>query len=152
MEASRGLRVSRPLLDEPEDFEAIAALYSGIAHDAGRKLLLMGHGNETKGDACYGRLAKALPENVRLACRTGKMRLDGILNGLDAQQDRILLMPLMLTAGNHARRDMAGNAPDSWKSILESRGFDVQVRLEGMGSIPGIQKMFADKARKAIGR
>lgn len=31
---------------------------------------------------------------------------------------KIVLMPMMLVAGDHANNDMAGNEDDSWKSIL----------------------------------
>jgi len=39
----------------------------------------------------------------------------------------------MLVAGDHAMNDMAGDAPDSWKSRLEAAGFAVRCRLEGIG-------------------
>ena len=46
----------------------------------------------------------------------------------------LLLAPLMLVAGDHALNDLAGEEPDSWKSLLEAEGYDVACRLEGIGT------------------
>ena len=43
-------------------------------------------------------------------------------------------MPFMIVAGDHAQNDMAGEEPDSWKSVLENEGFQVTVQLDGLGS------------------
>jgi len=149
-ETATGLPVSGPLLNTEDDLERIADIYGEIARDSGRKVLLMGHGSPGCGDENYMRLAQVLPSHVHLACRRGVLSLDSVLPRLDARRDNILLMPLMLSAGRHAGEEMAGEGPDSWKSILEKRGFDVRVRLDGMGSLPCIQRMFADKALAAM--
>ena len=46
------------------------------------------------------------------------------------------LVPLMLVAGDHALHDMAGEGPDSWKRLLQSRGHTVSCRLTGLGALP----------------
>ena len=35
----------------------------------------------------------------------------------------LILMPFLMTAGNHVIVDRAGNQPDSWKSRLENAGY-----------------------------
>lgn len=152
LKAARRYPVSAPLLDGDGDFAVIGQIYGEIARSTGREVLLMGHGSDGEGDACYARLAEALPEHVHLACRMGRMRLEDVLARLNVERDRVLLMPLMLTAGRHAREEMAGDGSGSWKRILAEMGFDVQVRLEGMGSLTGVQDMFTDKVRAAIQR
>lgn len=145
-------QVSSPLLNNEESLLRIGDLYGAIAACEDREVLLMGHGSTTEGDACYERLQAALPEHVHLACRQGNMRLSEAIERLKRGTNRrVLLMPLMLTAGRHARYEMAGDGPESWKNILKSEGFDVKVRLEGMGSKPGIQQMFVENARRIIG-
>lgn len=37
----------------------------------------------------------------------------------------LTLMPFMIVAGDHANNDMAGNEPDSHKSILEKKASKV---------------------------
>ena len=58
-------------------------------------------------------------------------------------------MPFMIVAGDHAQNDMAGNAPDSWKSILEHKGFEVTLQLDGLGSFPETGELFAKHLDKA---
>ena len=61
----------------------------------------------------------------------------------------LTLAPLMLVAGDHAKNDMAGEG-DSWKNRLRSMGFDVRVRLQGLGSLPAVQARFVEKGRAVI--
>ena len=146
-----GLPVSAPLLDTDGDLKWMAALLDGIAAQEGRTLLVMGHGTDHAADETYARLRGALTGRVKLACVEGRYALDGILDELDAVPGKALtLMPLMLVAGDHARNDLAGDEPDSWKNILLNRGFDVRIRLTGLGALEAVQRRFVEKARAAV--
>jgi len=50
----------------------------------------------------------------------------------------------MAVAGDHARNDMAGNGPDSWKSLLGKEGFTVEPVLRGTAEIPEIVDLWVD--------
>ena len=145
-----GYPIGRPLMDETEDLVRIADIYGGIAAREGCDALLMGHGSmSADGDSAYTRLKGYLPGNVHLACRSGALKLENVIPEL--RKDRkVLLMPLMLAAGRHAREEMAGERPESWQSILRGLGFDAGSRLQGMGSMPEVQAMFAEKARRLM--
>jgi len=142
-----GLPVSAPLLDTDEDLKWMAGLLDGIAAEEGRTLLVMGHGTDHAADATYARLREALSDRVKLACVEGRHALEGILEELEAVPGkRLTLMPLMLVAGDHAKNDLAGDAPDSWKNVLLERGFDVRTRLTGLGALEAVQQRFVAKA------
>lgn len=80
----------------------------------------------------------------------GFPEMDEVLKKLKEQQTkRVLLMPFMVVAGDHARNDMAGEDEDSWKSILTARGYEVRPVIKGLGEIPGIRQMFVRHAREA---
>ena len=146
-----GLPVSAPLLDTGEDLKWMAALLDGIATAEGRTLLVMGHGTDHAADATYARLRAALTDRVKLACVEGRHALDGVMDELEAVPGRALtLMPLMLVAGDHAKNDLAGDEGDSWKSRLEARGFDIRLRLEGLGASAAVQQRFVEKAREIM--
>ena len=150
-ETAGGLPVSEPLLETREDLCWLAELLGGIARAEGRTLLAMGHGTEHAADETYARLRAELPENVRLSCVEGEHSLDGILPQLDALPEKeLVLMPLMLVAGDHAHNDLAGEEPTSWKSILQARGFDVRVRMQGLGALEAVQRRFVSKAEKLM--
>ena len=146
-----GLPVSAPLLDNDADLKWMAGLLDGIAAEEGRTLLVMGHGTDHVADETYARLRSVLTDRVKLACVEGRHALDGILDALEAVPGkRLTLMPLMLVAGDHARNDLAGDASDSWKSILLARGFDVRARLTGLGALKSVQRRFVEKAGEAM--
>jgi sirohydrochlorin cobaltochelatase len=63
---------------------------------------------------------------------------------------RVVLEPLMIVAGDHANNDMAGDEDDSWKTILEAKGFTVVPVLKGLGEFPGIQQIFISHVADAI--
>jgi sirohydrochlorin cobaltochelatase len=62
---------------------------------------------------------------------------------------RLILAPLMIVAGDHANNDLAGAGPDSWKSILEARGYETRVSMQGLGEFDQIRDMFARHATEA---
>ena len=149
--AAQGLKVSEPLLASDADLRWMAELLDGLAAEEGCTLLMMGHGTEHAADETYARLRGMLSARVKLACVEGRYGLDGILPELEALRDRRLtLMPLMLVAGDHAKNDLAGDGDDSWKRRLEALGFDVKARLQGLGSLPAVQRRFVEKTRKII--
>lgn len=146
------LPLSEALLETEEDLDWIAALLGEIAEQEQRPLLMMGHGTEHAADATYARLRKKLGERVFLACVEGEHSLEKLLPELEARlpERKITLMPLMLVAGDHAHNDMAGEE-DSWKNILEDRGFDLKIRMQGLGALEAVQRRFVEKARRVIG-
>ena len=150
LKEAAGLPVSRPLLDTGEDLFWTARFLEGIAREEKRPLLMMGHGSACPADGMYGLLAEFLPENVFLACVEGAHGLDGVLPALERLRPReVTLMPLMLVAGDHAKNDLAGEK-DSWKTRLESMGFGVRVRMQGLGELPAVQARFVRKARAML--
>jgi sirohydrochlorin cobaltochelatase len=56
----------------------------------------------------------------------------------------------MIVAGDHANNDMAGDEPDSWKSVMEAQGYEVIPVLKGLGEYAGIQKIFVRHAGEAL--
>jgi sirohydrochlorin cobaltochelatase len=55
----------------------------------------------------------------------------------------------MSVAGDHAKNDMAGDAPDSWRSILTAKGFKVEPVLRGTAEIPEIVDIWLDHLEAA---
>jgi sirohydrochlorin cobaltochelatase len=62
---------------------------------------------------------------------------------------KVLLVPIMMVAGDHATNDMAGAEPDSHKSILEKEGFKVRAYLHGLGENPEMRKLYVARANEA---
>lgn len=151
MQVAGGLRVSEPLIACGEDEQWMAGLLEEIAAEEGRTLLVMGHGTDHAADGVYARIQERLGGNVFIGCAEGERTLEAILPELEAlEKKEVVLTPMMLVAGDHAKNDLAGEDGDSWKSILEKRGFDVRVRMVGLGALEAVQQRYVEKARKAV--
>jgi sirohydrochlorin cobaltochelatase len=62
----------------------------------------------------------------------------------------VVIQPFMLVAGDHANNDMAGDEPDSLKSVLEHNGYKVFPVIKGLGEIPEFRRLFVDHISDAM--
>ena len=113
----------------------------------GTAAVLVGHGSGHPGSMAYPALQGVLELMGRsdLVVGTVEGRPDqaAVLKRLEALEvERVILLPLLLAAGVHAREDIAGPQPDSWISTLKAAGFQTWARLEGMGRLPQIQALY----------
>lgn len=151
------LAVSRPALGTMgtahpyvEDIRTVAKALAGDAKKAKEKktaLLYMGHGNEFfPSSGSYLELIDVMntmyPETKSyIATVEGFPNLETVIKQMKKDKvTKVLLKPFMTVAGDHALNDMAGDTPDSMKSILTKNGFEVIAIVEGMGE----QDAFAD--------
>ncbi len=117
-------------------------------------LVFMGHGTAHYANASYCQLENTFRalghEHVYVGTVEGFPNLDYIIGRLKKHNiTRVHLMPFMIVAGDHAQNDMAGEEPDSWKSVLENEGFQVTVQLDGLGSFPETGQLFVSHLDKA---
>ena len=117
-------------------------------------VLLVGHGTGHPADSLYSLMARILENdhcNVLLGTLEGFPGLSEMvaeLKGSGVRKARIL--PFLLVAGGHAENDIAGAGPKSWKSAVEREGFEVAVRLCGLGEMEGIVSIFLEHTRSAL--
>ncbi len=142
------LRTGKSLLYSTEDyFRAIEALKEQIPETSEKKaVILMGHGASHPANSSYAALQYKINDqipHVYIANIEGYPELDDIMEKISSYEE-LLLMPLMLVAGDHAINDMAGDEEDSWKSILTDKGYKVEVYLKGLGENPAIRKIYLD--------
>lgn len=62
----------------------------------------------------------------------------------------VTLMPIMMVAGDHANNDMAGDDPDSHKSILTKAGFKVNTYIHGLGENENVRALYIQRADEAL--
>ena len=117
-------------------------------------VLVMAHGTPHPANAYYAvmqdRLNELGYENVLIFSVEGWPHLETVIPQLKAKKIKnVTLMPLMMVAGDHANNDMAGDEPDSFKSILEKEGFKVDAYIHGLGENEAVRKLFVEKADQA---
>jgi sirohydrochlorin cobaltochelatase len=153
-----GILVSRPLLSSHEDMERVVkAMLKSIpsSRKPGDAVLLMGHGTEKHpSDAIYLAMYHTLQEmdpNVHIATVDGYPALKDIIPKLrEKKVKKVYLMPFMAVAGDHARNDMAGDKPESWKSILTKDGFSCEAVLKGTAEYPEIVDIWVEHLRSVL--
>ncbi|MBR3748233.1 MAG: sirohydrochlorin cobaltochelatase, partial [Selenomonadaceae bacterium] len=125
------------------------------AYKKGTAILLMAHGTPDPSNAYYSvmqeKLRRMKRSDVHIYTVEGWPRLDDWAGKLKMHKvKKIILMPLMMVAGDHANNDMAGDEDDSHKVILEKMGFKVETRLTGLGENKKIREIFVERANEAL--
>ena len=124
------------------------------AYKKGTAILLMAHGTPDPSNAYYSvmqeKLRRMKRSDVHIYTVEGWPRLDDWAGKLKMHKvNKIILMPLMMVAGDHANNDMAGDEDDSHKMILQKMGFKVETHLQGLGENKKIRDIFVERADEA---
>ena len=149
------LKTGDPLLTTSGDFESVAETLEEEYRPAEDELLiLMGHGTGDYSDSAYAALDyrfKAMgKKNILVGTVDGYPGFEQVLKqAVESGLKKVILAPLMMVAGEHASKDMAGEQEDSWKNGLEAAGFEVECRMKGLGEMEGIEDLLVFHAKKA---
>lgn len=127
-----------PLLATQKDMQrAVKGILGTIPKERKKSdaVVLMGHGTHHPSNAFYAALMFQLQledPNIFVGTVEGYPKVDLIKNLLLKNKiKKAYLMPFMSVAGDHAKNDMAGDADDSWKSILTKAGIQCVPVLKG---------------------
>ncbi len=151
--------IGAPLLSSDADYAELAGI---IVEDTApynvdkTAVVFMGHGTEHAANATYAKLdgiVKAMEgaKNYHIGTVEAEPGLEEVMAEV-AKTDatKVVLLPLMIVAGDHANNDMAGDEEDSWKTQFKGEGYEVECVLKGLGEYAGIQKMFVEHTQDAI--
>lgn len=149
------LVLGKPLVADTEDLLAVAGFLKEEFPPCDEALVLMGHGTEHFANMVYPAFQTVLRLTDYPGAYVGTVEgwpgIEDVIRQLKADgKQKVLLAPLMLVAGDHACNDMAGDEPDSWKSLLEAEGFTVRCHMEGMGNLPQIQNLYSAHLRDLL--
>jgi sirohydrochlorin cobaltochelatase len=117
-------------------------------------ILLMDHGTPHPSNAYYSVMQARVNElgmkNVFIYTVEGWPSLETVIPQLKEKGIKnVTLIPMMMVAGDHANHDMAGNTPQSHKSVLEKEGFHVSTYIHGLGENEAVRKLFVDRANES---
>ena len=138
-----------PLLTYGEDYDAVVKVLAeetASYNQEGTSIVFMGHGTEHDANAVYTTLEAAFAEegfdNYFVGTVEAEPTLEDVMKKVEAAgSKRVVLIPLMIVAGDHATNDMAGDEEDSWKTQFKAAGYEVECVLKGLGEYPGIQDL-----------
>ncbi len=147
------VRIGKALLYSLEDTREVVAILTERHRQssADAHVLLVGHGTDDPGNALYSQTDYMFKSqghaNFHVATIEGFPEFDDALAQLQKQKARkVTLVPFMFVAGDHAANDIS----QDWKKSLEGNGFQVDVKMEGLGQIPEIQDIFIRHLNAAI--
>ena len=152
------MKVGDPLLASDDDYDALVAslLEETAEYNAeGTAIVFMGHGTHHEANETYSRLQKRLnaagAANYFIGTVEAEPSLDTVLAAVqETEATKVVLLPLMIVAGDHANNDMAGDEEDSWKTAFANAGYEVECVLKGLGQYEGVQNILIAHAGKAI--
>ena len=135
-----------------ETLKAVQSQFPKLGKEDG--LLIMAHGTPDPSNAYYSviqdRIHTLGMKNVFIYTVEGTPNLEQVIPQLKLHGIKhVTLMPFLMVAGDHANNDMAGNEPDSHKSILEKEGFKVDTYIHGLGENQNIRNLFVERANEA---
>lgn len=137
-----------PLFASPEDYSRVAEILApDVNNFNGEAVLLIGHGTVHPAWTCYPAFAHILAQksNKPLFWATlgGYPSRHTIIERINNSGCRTLLViPLLLGAGAHLRRDIDGNDEGSWRTSLAAYHIDTVLHNQGLALLPGIAQCF----------
>lgn len=152
----KNVPVGKPLLAGTDDLlETVRILGDEYPARKGSCVVLMGHGTSHYVNPVYAALDYMFAMQGRPDVVVGAVEaypaLEQVLSRVAAGgYKRAVLAPLMLVAGDHAVKDMAGDEPGSWKQALLARGLQVEVALRGLGELEDVRNIYAAHGRELV--
>lgn len=154
----KALTIGKPLLTSVEDYRQVAkVLVDSLPVQApDTAIVYMGHGTTHFANSAYAQMDYFFHDmgrkDIVVGTVEGYPEFPEVLRRLEelGGVKQVILYPMMIVAGDHAKNDLAGDEEDSWKSMLEAKGYQVTAVLQGLGELLGIQQQFVNHAKEAI--
>lgn len=150
------MAVGEPLLGGEADIpllaRAIETTFSALT--SAQTLALMGHGGAGLRLPVYTLLDEQFKKDGFPHFCVGTVEhepgIDPVLRAVRARRPKeVVLAPLLLAAGEHALRDMAGDSPESWKNQIRKEGPSVTPILRGLGEYEAVRALYVRHAKRA---
>lgn len=153
----QSIKIGSPLLTDINDYgKLVEILENKFAHvPEDEALVFMGHGSSHHANAVYPALDYTFKDhgfiNFFVGTVEGYPEIESVIKFVkEFKPKKVHLTPLMIVAGNHAIKDMASDEEDSWKTLFENEGYEVNCLIKGLGEYQEIRDMFVEHVKKAV--
>lgn len=149
------IKLAEPLLNSDEDYDKVmkAIVEDTKEYDDGKTAICyMGHGTTADSNKIYENMQKKLADagynNYFIGTVEAAPTLDDVIALVKkGDYERVVLLPLMVVAGDHATNDMAGDEEDTWKTAFKNAGYEVVPVLRGLGQLYPIQQIYVQHVK-----
>jgi len=148
------IKIGAPLLTESGDYEKMTE-HLTKKMEPQKAYVFVGHGSGHHADSAYAALDYRLKThgyaNVFVGTIEGYPDISTVLKMLQygSESKTVVLSPLMMVAGDHAKNDLAGDGEDSWLRVLTEAGYRVELNLRGLGEYPAVSELLIGHAKCA---
>jgi len=148
--------IGMPLLTAPADFQRVSnCLLPMIDNSPDSAVLILGHGTDHPTWTAYPALQEVLRKlaGQRVFVATlekfpeSSALVDEIASG---GYQQVLVIPLLMVAGMHFKRDIVGEMHSSWKNRFRKKNIDLSFHDQGLGMLEGISDIFRDHISNAF--
>lgn len=154
------IAIGKRLLADDEDIQKVAAIITSDIEqyrDQKTAVCFIGHGTVGHSNVDYLKLQEVLYLRGNEECFVGMLHgapsMEEVLKKVKKKKyRRIVFVPLMLTAGHHTKKNIAGENKNSWKSRFELEGYEVVCMPYGLGENIKIRKLFTEHTQNAMGK
>lgn len=120
-----------------------------------KAVVLFGHGTAHPSNSAYGCLQNILSyrgyDNVFITTLEAYPKFEDLLTVLKRKSIKeVKVIPLLLLAGHHVKKDMASNKEKSLKTYLEDEGISVEVLIKGLGEIKKFRELYILRIKDVI--
>lgn len=145
--------VGQPLLYSPLQVHELADILSNEYSD--ETVLFIGHGTTHPASALYGALGRELKKSGLTRSFLGVLEGDPSFQTVAKELQhsgarKLMLVPLLLTAGMHVREGILGEESASWRTRLENLGLQTQGVNRGLLDYPAVRRMFLASAARTF--
>lgn len=118
-------------------------------------VILFGHGTSHPANAVYGMLQSVLVDdgfdNVFVATIEGYPTIESVVRRIKNKGIKnTKLVPLLLVAGEHVKKDMLSTEEDSLRTSLEREGVAVSLHMKGLGEIDKFDELYINRIYDSI--
>ena len=154
------VKISKNLLAADSDYDAFVEILVNTTADynaEGTAIVYMGHGTEHEANATYAKLQKKMTaaghNNYFIGTVEATPSVEDVIALVkEGGYKKVVLLPLMIVAGDHANNDMAGDEEDSWKTLFKNEGFEVECVIRGLGELADVQQLIVKHCGEAMGK
>ncbi len=151
--------IGLPLCSTTGDLRAVVGIMAKNLPQGRKKqeaVVFMGHGTHHPAGVVYPALAyllQRLDPLLIMGTVEGYPTLDDVVSELKARRvKKAYLLPFMTVAGDHAMNDMAGDEPDSWKSVLAKNGIQSAPVMRALTDIPAVVDLYIAHTKACLAR
>lgn len=147
-----------PMLSSDDDYDKVVDVIAEEIpqlSEPDTAVVLVGHGSEHFANAAYAALSYRFHSKGYENCFVGTVEAFPDIEDIKARvkesgAEKVVLLPFMIVAGDHATNDICGEEEGTWYTEFKNEGYEVTAIKKGLGEYAGLRSLFIDHINDVI--